>query len=1311
MSLRAAGLQAPGSRVAVGTPSTSSSPQVVEESSTLTQIDGNSSLYFGTMYDSFVLEPGYAGVATVFTLSGESTTSDWYLVGVGYDLNLISFYSSAGCKSGYELVYVIENNAGGLYSDGCLTSPSFASGDTVTLGLNYTSSSPNNMGWVACAGATCSGYYIGQPDPSANGFSLSSTARTKYGGFTGPMTWLMDPNTGACSAYPGMPKVDYNFHAGIYITQYVPWSQEWDTNLNYCYNPATSVTTLAPNSPLTVYDEASGGSSYGPHWVAGQNVSLQSTLSASYWWRFQTDITPLGIPSLTASRSTADVNQSVNFTAGGTGGSAPYSFSWYLNSVLQGTTSSSWTWTPSTPAAYTAYTYVLDADVDYYGPSSSVSVNVSSDPTVGAPTPAPPSGGIDQGQSVNFTSAVPSGGLAPYTYGWLNLPTGCSSANSNTIPCVPTGSGTFPVSVKVTDANAFSVTGPSLSYTVDGPLTANLTGLPSAVDLGQTTNLTVSASGGSGKYSYVYSGLPQGCATASVTPLPCTPTTPGNASVSVIVTDGNLASVTTNTFQLVVNPDLTISTSLAASPNPVTVGSSVTLSVGASGGTLPYHYLYGGLPSGCSTQNAASFSCQPSTAGTYNLSVSVTDSSGKTSSSTATLKVLSKTPPSISSFAAIPATIQFGQTSNLTVVVTGGSTPYTYAYTSLPAGCASANRSVLPCAPSGVGVFTIDVKVTGANGLSAMGSALLNVSKSAAVPTITSFAAVPATVPVGQTTTLTVVVSGGTFPYSFIYSQLPLGCSSGNTSSLACNPTAAGNYTVSVLVTDGAGLSAPQKSTSLTVTQVGGPVISSFSAVPDVLGVGGTSTLSVAVSGGTPPYTYVYTGLPPDCASTDASSLHCIPTSPGNFTIRVTVTDSAGKSVSKTLVLEVTGQIKPLAVVLATNAASVVIGSSVLLSASIIGGIGPFTYTWAVNGTNVSYGPDAFDWSVSLAHSGTFEFRIWVKDAAGQTDSSSSVQVQVTPSVTKNSEPVAFPWWILLLVIVAVVAGLLFYSGRRYQVSRETPQGTIPESPPSDTAYPCDAATAVPIALEQTYALPEGSVPYPAAKYPGPGYELASPVESPPPEMMKAEGAPVGTLSEPMPRPTPGAGSPEAPAGCPHCGGPLSEGSDCHACGVSWVLEGEQAMPSTTPQTEPPPMDPASPPYPQLECLSQCPQCGTPLDPNLSCPACNVVWEPSAPEGELAQVQDIPSPEVSPEEMPPEVSDIQSELEQARQRMEREKAIPASTDASGGSSLPSTSPPSSDTPYMGRVCLVCGGALAGNYCSVCDMHWDHEGPR
>ncbi len=83
--------------------------------------------------------------------------------------------------------------------------------------------------------------------------------------------------------------------------------------------------------------------------------------------------------------------------------------------------------------------------------------------------------------------------------------------------------------------------------------------------------------------------------------------------------------------------------------------------------------------------------------------------------------------PSISSFTTSASTITLGGSLWFNVTATGGASPYSYAYSGLPAGCLSANTPSLACTPTTTGSYTVTVKVTDTSNLSSSASVSVSV--------------------------------------------------------------------------------------------------------------------------------------------------------------------------------------------------------------------------------------------------------------------------------------------------------------------------------------------------------------------------------------------------------------------------------------------------------------------------------------------------------------------------------------------------------------------------------------------------------
>ena len=173
-------------------------------------------------------------------------------------------------------------------------------------------------------------------------------------------------------------------------------------------------------------------------------------------------------------------------------------------------------------------------------------------------------------------------------------------------------------------------------------------------------------------------------------------------------------------------------------------------------------------------------------------------------------------------------------------------------------------------------------------------------------PTIASFTATPSVIPVGNSTVLSVSASGGVTPYTYSYANLPPGCTTANASLLNCTPSGPGTFNLSVTVSDPVGKSVTATTTLEVTPAVVAPLSVSLVPSPDPVVAGTTTHLESIVSGGAPPYTYTYTGLPAGCSSQNVSTLNCTPSQTGRFTVTVIVHDSSGQLNSSSGALDVT---------------------------------------------------------------------------------------------------------------------------------------------------------------------------------------------------------------------------------------------------------------------------------------------------------------------------------------------------------------------------------------------------------------------
>lgn len=289
-------------------------------------------------------------------------------------------------------------------------------------------------------------------------------------------------------------------------------------------------------------------------------------------------------------------------------------------------------------------------------------------------------------------------------------------------------------------------------------------------------------------------------------------------------------------------------------------------------------------------------------------------------------------PPVINGFSAKPASLAAGSWTNLTVNASGGFRFVLYTYTGLPAGCVSANLSTLPCQPAVPGTYSVRVYVNDSLGQSVDRQTKITVGE--AVPVISAFTASPNPVGIGGASDLNVTASDWSAVMSYAYAGLPPGCSTDNTSSLVCSPTATGAYTVRVYVNNTASLSADQTA-QLDVSTPSMPTIFAFGSAPALIEVGWTSFLNVSAAGGTGSLTYAYAGLPSGCTSSNSSSLACAPGVSGSFALRVYVNDSGSNSATATATLTVD---PALSLLLTASTLTIDPGQTALLSAAASGG-------------------------------------------------------------------------------------------------------------------------------------------------------------------------------------------------------------------------------------------------------------------------------------------------------------------------------------------------------------------------------------
>jgi gliding motility-associated-like protein len=269
-----------------------------------------------------------------------------------------------------------------------------------------------------------------------------------------------------------------------------------------------------------------------------------------------------------------------------------------------------------------------------------------------------------------------------------------------------------------------------------------------------------------------------------------------------------------------------------------------------------------------------------------------------------------------------------GNTGSISITATGGTAPYTYAWTG------PNNFSSTLANPQNLVSGTYQVTVTDASNCTALVGPQITITEPTQLALTQS--QVDNTCFQGNTGSITVTPSGGTAPYSYAWTG------PNNFSSTLANPQnlASGTYQVTVRDANGCTITGAQQTitepTQLALTQ---------SQVNNVCFQGNTGSISITASGGTAPYTYAWTG-PNGFTSTNEDLSGLVS---GTYQVTVRDANNCTALVGPQITITEPPAITINAQVQAESCADARDGR---IELTLTGGTPPYTLTWEHGGTN-----------------------------------------------------------------------------------------------------------------------------------------------------------------------------------------------------------------------------------------------------------------------------------------------------------------------------------------------------------------------
>lgn len=385
------------------------------------------------------------------------------------------------------------------------------------------------------------------------------------------------------------------------------------------------------------------------------------------------------VVSLSSSPTSPLVGQTVSFFATVTGGVAPFVYTWSFGDGSKSVATS----VNSTTHSYNrSGTFV--ANVSVFSSGSGQTKNASTTVTV-LPLPTLSLSWAPQtpiaGEKVAFTatlSIVGNGWVYFFAYGDGN-DSGLTAAGVNSADHAYSVKGNY--SVNATAYNVSSgirVDSSKMTVMVLGIFSISLSIIHDPSEAGIATLFTAKATGSTTSISYVFQFGDGTRSAANPGSANHTYSKAGNYTVTVVGENAtDVSSNATLVLEVLPHVEAALSSSSSSGKAPL----AVVLEAKASAGEGPYSFVFKINGTTSKSQSTDTFDYTLTIPGTYTGNVTVTDDYGAVAYATTTITVSSsKSVPPLYATIIGPATGTVGTALNFSVNASGGSPPYTYAW-------------------------------------------------------------------------------------------------------------------------------------------------------------------------------------------------------------------------------------------------------------------------------------------------------------------------------------------------------------------------------------------------------------------------------------------------------------------------------------------------------------------------------------------------------------------------------------------------------------------------------------------------------